>query len=124
MNMVVIPRIVYWLECLPYHQGLMDSLQEGIRQYAMGVEGCPPGLVDKTIYLPKKFGIGLASLTIALANRILDTTHKLITNFPSLQYFMPPKFLANYFRSATDILGAHTFPMPHIEPTAPLGKDG
>ena len=80
--------------------------------------------MDKTIYSPKKFGIGLASITIALTNRILDTTHNIITNFPSLQYLMPPAYLANYFRPATEFLGANTYPMPHIEPPTPSAKDG
>ena len=66
----------------------MQSLQEGIKKYVLGVEGCPKGLVDKTIFSPKKFGIGLTSITIALATRFLDTTHKVITKFPPLQYLM------------------------------------
>ena len=114
-NMVVFPRILYWLECLPYHPELMQSLQEGIKKYVLGVEGCRKGLVDKTIYSPKKFGIGLTSIIIALANRILDTTDKEITKFPPLQYLMPPTYIAMYFRSATEFLGADTFPMPHID---------
>ena len=39
-NMVAIPRLIYWSECLPYHQGLMNALQEGIKMYVLGVEGC------------------------------------------------------------------------------------
>ena len=50
------------------------------------------------IYSPKKFGAWLTSITVALANGILDTNHKVVAKSPPLQYLMPPAYIAVYFR--------------------------
>ena len=105
VNTVVLPRLLYRLECLPITEPQLLQLSSTIEKFVTGGLGLPTLVATKTMYTHRSHGLGLGHLPILYPSRVLDSLH---TN-KSLREFStsPPHPMAPYalFLGAVSLLG-------------------
>ena len=92
-NHVVVPRLLYRLECLPPDVGFHRCVMKWTQELILGLSDIPSFVNTKTMFSPKRFGLGCAYFPTLQPQRCLDVCHKFLRYrgvdlrvFPGLPY--------------------------------------
>ena len=110
INIVLIPKIVYMLECTPPVRGLLQIIADGLIDFLKSVCGLSSSLVDKTLYSKRPIGLGIRYIPVCVPVRVLDAVDKYVR---VVHPGNPPKyndapFAHICFEAAAQCLGAST----------------
>ena len=78
LNHVLIPQLLYRLECLPPHEGFHQCVLRWTKELILGLSDIPSFVNPKTIFSPKRFGLGCAYFPTLMPQRCLDVCHKFL----------------------------------------------
>ena len=110
INSVLIPKIVYMLECTPPMRGSLQLIADGLIDFLKSVCGLSSTVVDKTLYSKRPVGLGIRYLPVCVPVRVLDA----LDNYLRVVYPRAPPakgeapFSNVCFEAAAQCLGAST----------------
>ena len=110
INSVLIPKMVYMLECSPPSRGSLPIITEGLVDFLKSVCGLSSTLVDRTLYSKQPVGLGIRYLPVCVPVRVLDGMYKYVR---VVHPCAPPTkdvihFSYACFEAAVQCLGAST----------------
>ena len=108
INSVLIPKIVYRLECIPIVWDLLLKIQRGSKDFLLAIVGLPTFLCNKTLYSSHKFGIGLLHIPVVVATRMLDNVSKVFCKYGAHHLMHSEMGYLHILHSAVDALHAET----------------
>ena len=78
INSVLIPKIVYMLECTPPLRCSLQIIADGLIDFLKSVCGLSNTLVDKTLYSKPPLGLCIRYLPVCVRVRVLDGMDKYV----------------------------------------------
>ena len=81
INSVLIPKIVYRLQCIPIVWDLLLKIQRWLKDFLLAIVGLPTFLCNKTLYSSHKFGLGLLHIPVVVATRMLDNVSNVLCKY-------------------------------------------
>ena len=78
INTVLIPKMVYTLECVPPLKESLQIIADGLIDFLKSVCGLSSTLVDKTVYTKPPVGLGIRYLSVCMPVRVLDAIVKYV----------------------------------------------
>ena len=108
IHSVLIPQIVYRLECIPIVWDLMLKIERWLKDCLLAIVGLPTFLCDKTLYSCHKIGKGLLHTPAVAAIRMLDNVFKVLCKYGAHHLMHTEMGYLHILQSAVDDRHAET----------------
>ena len=108
INSVLIPKIVYRLECIPILWDLLLKIQRWLKNFWLAIVGLPTFLCNTTLYSSHKFGIGPLHIPVVVATRMLENVSKVLCKYGAHHLMHTEMGYLHILHSAVDALHAET----------------
>ena len=108
INSVLIPKIVYRLQCIQIVWDLLLKIQRWLKDFLLAIVGLPTFLCNKTLYSSHKFGLGLLHIPVVVATRMLDNVSNVLCKYGAHHLMHSEMGYLHILQSVVDALHAET----------------
>ena len=108
INSVLIPKIVYRLECIPVVWDLVLKSKRWLKDVLLAIVGLLTFICNKTLYCRHKLGMGLLHIPVVVATGMLDNVSKALCKYGAHHLMHTEMGYLHILQSAVDALHAET----------------